>query len=173
MLAKVFRNFRKDQSGVAALEFSLVVLPLITLIATTIELGLFFFNASVLESSVRDATRLVRTGQAAFSADPETLFRDKMCESLFLIPCADVVLEVQPYPTFADASEVEPVYNDDDELQPLGFEIGNSGDVVIARASYQYPFITPLAGSLLSGNVNNTMEIHAVSIFRNEPFDFN
>lgn len=165
-------RFWQEEQGVAALEFSLVAVPLFTLIITTIELGLFYFNAALLEGSVRDAARLIRTGQTVEAADPETLFRETMCGELVLLNCSDIILDVHPFESFSQAILSEPVYDEEGVLVSQGFDVGYSEDVIVARASYQYSFLTPLGSSLLAGGGDRHVNMSSVAIFMNEPFDF-
>ena len=64
----MLRRFRRDEEGVAAVEFAMVAFPFFFLLTTIIEASLFFFAGQMLESAVDRVGRDIRTGQLG----PET-----------------------------------------------------------------------------------------------------
>ena len=75
-------GFRRDDRGVAVVEFSLVALPLFVLIAVILEAAFVVFAQHRLDVSVERAARILRTGafqSAATGEDPTTRLRTAMC----------------------------------------------------------------------------------------------
>src|SRR5580658_9287534 len=58
------RAFAKDERAAAAVEFSLVALPLLGLLLAALQLSVIFFAEQVLQSAATDAGRELMTGQA-------------------------------------------------------------------------------------------------------------
>jgi len=56
------RARRRDNRGAAAVEFALVLLPLITILLGTIQYGYYFFAAQSTSSAAREVTRRLIVG---------------------------------------------------------------------------------------------------------------
>ena len=76
---RIFRRFRRDQSGSSAVEFSLVAAPFFALLFAIIESGLVFFASQVLEHGVQDSGRLVYTNQMTGTNTNLTDFKADLC----------------------------------------------------------------------------------------------
>ncbi len=175
MLTQLNRLFRR-QEGVAAVEFALIAMPFFLLLIGTIEMALFFAAGTVLEGGSAAASRLIRTGQAQLSGDPETMFRDALCNHVdAMLDCTKIQYEVIHVSegTFGAAETYEPEFDEDGNLVPADFSTGNSNDVVMVRTVYRYEFLTPFIGSLMSaGSANNSMMHMSMSVLKAEPYTF-
>ena len=163
--------WQKNRSGSVAVEFGLVAIPFFMMIIGLLELSLMYAAGAVLEGGTVAASRLIRTGQAQDSGDPQTMFADLLCEHVSaLIPCNDLVYEaiVPPGNTFNDAEGMPPQFDGNGNLIPSGFDAGGVSDVVVIRTSYRYNYITPFMAPILG---NSTLLMSTVTI-RNEPYDF-
>src|SRR6185503_7883153 len=79
------RRWRKDDSGVTALEFALVAMPFVLLLFGIMSVCLFYFANFSIENAVWQAARAIRTGQmqssqgaysgATTDADRKQLFK--------------------------------------------------------------------------------------------------
>jgi Flp pilus assembly protein TadG len=170
------RNFWRDDSGVAALEFCLVAAPFFTILFGIMEIGLMFFSATLLEGGVGDASRLVRTGQIQAASDPVAMFRARLCESLIMVPCDQLIIEVREFSTFAAAGEDRPTYRSasdqngqEGDLAARNMQFGEAGSVMISRVQYRYSFVTPV-GMLVSGSPENSVLLLSTAVFKNEPY---
>ena len=61
MLTGMFKRWRKEQDGAAALEFAFLGIPFFFFVIGIIEVALMMANASIMEGAVYDAARMVRT----------------------------------------------------------------------------------------------------------------
>ncbi|GAB5387659.1 MAG: hypothetical protein Alpg2KO_06270 [Alphaproteobacteria bacterium] len=163
--------FRRDEDGVTAIEFGLVATPFFVIIIAIIETSLMFFNATLLEGAVSDASRAIRTGEVASQGDPQDAFRETVCDTVLTLPCDELLFEVRAFDDFGTAATAEPTYDDDGNLVPAGFNTGSGNQVIVARVTHNYQFITPLVGAVIAGNADSRIPLSAVAIFRNEPFD--
>ena len=168
--------WRKRDDGVVAVEFALIAIPFFVLLLGTIETSLFFASGAVLEGAAADAARLIRTGQAQQSADPEQMFEDELCEMVgVMINCNNLQYEVirMTGDTFSDAESNQPAFDDDGNLEPGVFDAGNSNDVILVRAVYRYEFLTPYLGTMITGDPSRNWSIHMASVvIRSEPYVF-
>ena len=170
------RSFRRDTSGVAAVEFALLAPPFFILLIGVIEVGLMFFSATLLEGGVGDASRLVRTGQIQDAADPVAAFRLRLCQNLVLVSCNGLVIEVREFPSFAAAAADRPTYRSSSDengqagdMAPREIQFGAGSSVMVSRVQYRYPFLSPV-GMLISGSAENSVLLLSTAVFKNEPY---
>ncbi len=166
----------RNTDGVAAIEFGLIALPLFMLIMGIVEVGLFFAAGLVLEGSAAEAGRVVRTGQAQQSADPEETFRQALCAHAdTMLDCDRIQYEVIRIgnDSFASAETAQPEFDEDGNLIEQDFNAGNSNDVILIRAVYRYEFLTPFIGALMTGDPSrNWMNHISTVVVKAEPYVF-
>ena len=175
LLLKVSK-WKNQEQGSVAVEFSLIVAPLVMIMLGIIELSLFYAAGSILQGGTDAAARVVRTGQVAQAAgDPQELFEDTLCaHAASFIDCNDIVYEViQVADGFAGASGVAPTYDADGNLVSGGFDPGGSLEVVLIRAAYRYEFVTPLVGPLLSDGYGMSRLLMSTVVIETEPYNHN
>lgn len=172
-LRKVY-FWKKEEDGVTAIEFGFLAVPFIFMTVGILEVSLMFAGGNLLEGAVADAARLVKTGQIQQSGGDENTFRQALCESApVLINCNDVQFEVIPVGSgsFFDTGSLPAQYDADGNFQSRGFDAGGVNDVMLIRAVYDYPIITPLVGQVITGGVG-TMPMMSTIIFQTEPYEF-
>lgn len=175
MVLSTFTRFYRAREGATAVEFSLIAVPLVTLMFGLIELSMIFTKQGVLEYATSQAARKVRTGQAQESGAPEDVFRQALCDSAsFLIDCDEIVYEVQAMDSFSDANEAPPPsFDEDGNLEAQDFDAGESSGVVLIRTLYRHPIVTPLMQPLLSSNgSSNTRLLMSTVVLQSEPYEF-
>ena len=170
-MLRLLRKYLKRRDGSTAMEFSLLMIPFITLTLGIIELSLMFTAASLVEGATGTASRLIRTGQIQQGGgDPETVFRDALCEfATVLVDCGQMVIEVQPLNSYADFTG--PTLDVDGNMVPQGFDAGGSNDRVLIRVAYNYTMMTPLVGPLLNGP-DGQMQFISTIVLQSEPYEF-
>tara|TARA_B100000508_G_scaffold8106_1_gene5913 strand:+ start:64 stop:630 length:567 start_codon:yes stop_codon:yes gene_type:complete len=179
-IAKIFfrSSFVKEESGVAAVEFSLVGLPFIFMIVGVIEMSMMFASQSLLEYGTSQGARLIRTGQVQ-QGGGEDAFRDAVCDAVSItvdrgfIDCDDVQYQVITLDDFSDAAdEPPPEFDEDGNLEDQGFDAGEVNDIVMIRVAYRYPILTPLMGTLLTNNSDNSRIMVSTTVLQTEPYEF-
>ncbi len=180
----VLRNLRQrllwraatNTDGVVAVEFGLIALPLFMLIMGIVEIGLMFGAGLVLEGSAAEAARTVRVGQAQLSDDPEETFREALCDhASAMLDCARVQYEVIRIgdDSFISAENIQPEFDEDGNLVPRVFNVGNSNDIIMIRTVYRYDFLTPFIGSLITGDPSRNYITHmSTVVVKAEPYVF-
>lgn len=170
MLGLIRKWFKRDD-GATAIEFSLLFLPYMTISLGIVELSLMFASASLLEGATDSASRLIRTGQLQQADDdPETLFREAMCEfAVALIDCTDVSIDVSTLDSYGDFTAAS--FDDDGNLVTGDFDAGGSSSIVLIRVAYRYEMVTPIVGPLLNGDDGSTLFVSTI-VMQSEPYEF-
>lgn len=171
-----FHKWRRQENGVAAVEFALLGMPFFLLLVGVLEVAMYYAAGTTLEGGAAAASRLLRTGQVQQSEDPEDAFRTALCNHIStMIPCDRVQYQVIRLDdnTFAGAEAYEPEFDEDGNLVPAPFSTGNSNDVILVQTVYRYEFLTPFIGSLITGDPGRNWSIHmATSVIKAEPYNF-
>jgi Flp pilus assembly protein TadG len=177
--ARVVRRFSTDEQGTTAVEFGLVAVPFIALMMAILETALVFFAGQVLETSVSNAGRLIRTGQAQQLGLTAATFKDMICQQIYyLFDCAGGIrVEVKKYDSFAEIDLSRPT-NGAGNLKigapgtpnDLGYDPGHGGDIVLVRAFYEWPTFVTLLGNNMGDLADGNHLLAGTTAFRNEPF---
>ncbi len=180
-LGRRLSRFRRSESGATAVEFALVAGPFFYVLGCICETGLMLFTEYVIQNSVQEAARMVRTGQVT-SGDGTILissadFKTQICEEVsIIIDCqGKVSVYVNNAANFQtltttmanplavgkklDGGAYVPVYNPGAQLQ-----------AATVIATYDWDFAFPFMDFL--GNIGDGSErrLYGLAIFRNEPF---
>jgi Flp pilus assembly protein TadG len=162
------------ERGAASIEFAIVGTSFMLMLLAAFEFGYLLFIQSVLDNAARDAARLIRTGQAQVSADPQTTFQTLLCNDVgSLIGCGNVLYQAQVFNdwTSAQTSVNNGVTRDPNTgaLESAGFSAGTAGQILVVTVTYNYPFFTPWIGGLV-GNGTNSAFLQSTVVFQNEPY---
>jgi len=175
-MIKIIRN----DDGVTAVEFAFFAVPFVFLLIGMIEIGMLSTAGTLLQGATDDAARIIRTGQAQQSADPQGAFEDRLCRKVdVILDCDDLVYEVikiddnQGFGGISDnMALIEPTFNPDGDLESDGFDPGSENSLVIIRVTYRYPLLSPFVGPFFSDKNDNTRLLMSTAIVQNEPYDF-
>lgn len=173
--------FRRQDDGATAVEFALVAAPFFFVLGTICETGLMLFTEYVIQNSVQEAARMVRTGQVTtgdgtiiMTADQ---FKDKICENVNIIIDCDskVSVYVNSANSFSNLSSsmADPINvgkGPNGSAYQVVFTPGAALQPATVIATYDWDFSFPFMSFL--GNINDGKErrIYGLAIFRNEPF---
>ena len=134
----------RDRSGATAVEFGLVAVPFLLLVLGILELALIFLVSGTLDT----ATAAVARESSMLETRPTpAAVAEQICAAMpsFGRAC-DTALEV--------------------DLSELGAAAGQS-DIVVIRAVYGWPLLSPLVGRALPGD-DGSLSFIATSAFRLE-----
>lgn len=180
MNKRVWAQLKQDEKGATALEFAFFTIPFLFLLIGLVELGLMFTAGTLLQGATDNAARLIRTGQAQNSGDPEAAFRGELCDTVDLfLDCGNLVYEVikiDDAEGFGGASSnvtlVQPAIDEDGNLESDGFDPGEENSLVLVRVAYRYPLITPFIAPFLADNTDGKRLLMSTAIIQNEPYRF-
>ncbi|WP_342152069.1 TadE/TadG family type IV pilus assembly protein [Methylorubrum sp. SB2] len=105
-------GLRRDQRGVAVVEFSLVALPLFALVAVILEASLLVYAQHRLDVAVERGARFLRIGSIQSNSmddDPAVRLRAAMCGGGFnMFRCEDLRIDLVPTESFSPAQVAAP-----------------------------------------------------------------
>lgn len=176
---KVVRRFRDSEKGTTAVEFAMLAAPFFVLLFGIIESSLIFFAGQMLESSVDEVARKVRTGQLD-NTITETEFRTEMCKSAaILFDCDDLKIDMRVVAKFEDLGNppIADSKTNGTDFSTYGFTAPCPEEIAMVTASYEWPIFTYFAADNIypqSRGKNNSafrkILLNAVSVFRTEPY---
>lgn len=77
----IARRFARSEKGTTALEFGMLVLPLMMFVFGIINTGYYYFNMHLLDRGMEEAGRRVRTGEAQKGGITVGQFRNLVCNA--------------------------------------------------------------------------------------------
>ncbi|MDR6624028.1 pilus assembly protein [Caulobacter segnis] len=169
-LTRTAVRFARAERGATAVEFALVSIPFLLLVMAIIELGLVFLVSLTLESAIIDAGRTIRTGEVQGAKTTAADFETAVCGKMNWLGdrCAGALtLDVRTYADFASiggsaANATAP--------DPPAWDPGQAGSIVLVRAYYTWPLVTPLLNTGLQ-SADGKRIIYAAAAFMNEPYE--
>jgi len=175
------RRFVKSPSGTTAVEFALVAGPFFYVLGCICETGLMLFTEYVLQNSVQEAAREVRTGQ--ITTTDGTLkksasdFKTIVCHDIgILVNCPTyVTVYVNSAASFLALKTGMPSpltigVKDDGTYPPVVYTPGGQQVAATVIATYDWDFVVPwmdMLGNIKSGTQRR---LYGIAVFRNEPF---
>jgi len=188
-VSRFFHGIKASDAGSPAVEFAFAAPVAAMMVAGTIEFGMVLFTTTLMESAMRDAARYGITGaEVTDQSRVERITQIVSERTLGLVDMTAADVQVLVYPGFADIGQGE-TYVDGDasgsydvgetftdsngngvwdaDMGVAG--AGGAGDVVVYRLSYDWPLLTPLAGSVIGSG--GTFPLTASIAVRNEPWE--
>jgi Flp pilus assembly protein TadG len=172
------RSFRKSQDGVTAIEFAMVGPVFFLMLGVTLETGIMMFTEYVLQTSVQEAARIVRTGQAHEQKMSASKFKESVCRLMGkMVDCnGKVTVYLDSKANFTGLSTSTPNYlsigpADDGTPSPTTFTCGAPGQSVALIATYDWKFYIPYFMNYFGNkNGNKTRRMAGFAMFQNEPY---
>ncbi|MGY3485288.1 Flp pilus assembly protein TadG [Bradyrhizobium sp. USDA 4011] len=168
-LGRLLRRFRRNRSGVTAVEFALVAPLFFGLLFAIIEVAMIFFASQVLETVTQDSSRFIMTGQAQGASYTQAQFKSYVCGQInALFDCTNgIYVDVRSYPSATGFSSVNitPIT----DPSQVKWCPGKDGDVVVVRLFYQWQLFVTQLGFNASNLPNGKRLLIATATFKNEP----
>ena len=167
-----YNRYKKNDEGVAAVEFAIVSIPFFMLVFGIIELAIIFFINSTMSHAVSEAGRLIRVGsfQSCGGADK---FKETVCDLMDnMAGCMqNLRVDVISQPTFEAISMPDPTEPDGNPPPPGTYNNTNASDPVVVRALFYYKLALPSTFTRLESSAGTGVRIlGSTTAFRNEPF---
>ena len=166
------RRIRRDERGAAAVEFAIIAPFFFFLMFVITETAVIFIAEQVMDNAVFETARLIRTGQVQQAGMSAGDFREQVCGRMAVFVSCDsnFFLDVRSFDSFADVEAGRPIDEEEKFTSAGAFDFGESGDIVMVRAYYQWPTNKMLGGLSLQNLNNGNRLIGSFATFRNEPF---
>lgn len=172
---RIFRHYRRSQSGVTAIEFAMVAPPFFALMMAIFEVGIMLFSEYVIEHGVGQASRMIRTGEVQAASMGPTEFRTLVCGNLasYLDCETELHIDVRAFNDFDSVILPAPLTNEgtlsDAVTADSEFDPGDPTQVVVVRVYYAWSLFAP--GMTYMANMSDGRRLLAAgAAFRNEPF---
>ncbi len=171
------KRFLKDDAGVTAVEFAMVAPVFFFAMGAVVETGLMLFTEYVLQTSVQEAARQIRTGQAQSAGMSSTAFKTKICEVANSVMDCDtnVHVYVRSAASFTALKVATPNYLSIGATyggapSSTSYSCGGPSQAVAVIATYDWNIVLPFMSAF--GNVDNDSKrrIAGFAMFQNEPF---
>jgi len=150
-----------------------VAAPFLALLIALIQTFVVFFAQELLESVVRQSSRLVMTGQVKDQAMTQAAFKQKVCDQVVIFfTCGGLMVDLQVANSWSTADTSMPPLTFDGSgavKNTWKFEPGDIGDIVVLRVTYVWPVVLGPLGFNLSNLSNGNRQIMASAAFQNEP----
>lgn len=180
-IARQARRLRRSDSGATAVEFALVAGPFFYVLGCICETGLMLFSEYVIQNSVQEAARMVRTGQVTSSDGSITMsstdFKAKICEEVgIIVDCeGKVSVYVNNAATFSSltstmADPLDVGQGSDGQAYSPVYAPGGQLQAATVIATYDWEFAFPFMSFLGNFRDGEVRRIYGLAIFRNEPF---
>lgn len=188
LAAPLFRRWRRDCHGAAAVEFALVSMFLVVSLMGIMELGMIYFVSSNMEGAVRDAARYGTTGQTpAAESRAQYIVDIANNRTLGLLSLTTSNVTTKVYGTFAQVGQPEQFTDRNgngkyDPGEPFTDTNGNgvwdadqgisstgsAGQIVVYTISYDWPLMFGYMFQFFGGKP--TLHLSASDAIRNEPY---
>ncbi len=176
-LQRTVSRMRRDaRSGSSIIEFAVVAPVFLLLLCGIIETGVIFYGQSTLFYATSDAARMVRTGQLTGSVTASQ-FKTQICNRIAgLISTAQcnatLQVDMRSYTNFGSSS-YPGMTNANGTLNTGAMTMQSVAacKIVLIRAFYPWPIMTPIMKPLLKTASDNTHLLYAAAAFRNEPYN--
>lgn len=166
MLGPFLKRLKRDEGAATAVEFALVLPVLVLVLLSIVEVGVLGFVSNNLDDAVGAAARTIRTGQPDGPASAAQL-KDLVCTRMIdpAATCADkLTVSVEKYPDFATMASAA-------DTPPNGaFDKGQAGDIILVKANYRWPLITPFVGQVFHHTGPTEILLDGRAAFKNEPY---
>lgn len=166
--------FAAERRGSTAVEFALIAAPFFFLIFGLLEVCLIFVMSTILEHSIAEASRPLRTGEAQTAGMTQEEFRLVVCSRLFdLLDCSsNLHVDVRVLNNFGAMPAGAPLDGAGNFTEAgFGFAPGGPNEIVAVRAFYEWSLITPVMSMPLKNMGGDKHLLQTAAVFRNEPFE--
>jgi Flp pilus assembly protein TadG len=168
------RRFPRDVAGAAAVEFAIVITPLLLVLLGCFQLAIIFFYDQALQSAAETSARLLMTGAAQNAGYTQSQFNSAVCANAgSAFNCGNLMVDVQSATSFSSltTTPITLTYNGSGAVSNnFNYNPGGPGNPVIVRVMYNFPIWWPI---LLPGYVNqpnNSILLTATVVMKNEPY---
>lgn len=164
----------RNEAGAVAIEFALLAPAVLVLIFIIFEVVLMFSAQSVLDKTVMQAARELRTNQPGLSgAAVGERIRAIACEDVRLLDCdAKLQIQIASFSQLADMSPFPPPDAGTFQGGSTSVQAGVPGSFLVMRLDYRWEFWFPGLGALAAINGGSGGNAGELTSLPEEPHNF-
>lgn len=151
----------RNVSGAAAVEFALIAIPFLGLLFAIMQIGLFFFYSSMLQTATEIASRNIMTGALAQTTTVQSFVTNELCRKggllKGLLDCSKLRVEIGSPESWGVADVANEYLNLNADRQ-ASLNPPAPGRIAILRVGYPLPEFFGLFGVDASGDVKTITE---------------
>jgi Flp pilus assembly protein TadG len=166
----------RDERAATAVEFAMLVTPLVMLILASLQLSVIFYAGQMLQTAAVSSSRELMTGAAQQSGKTQAQFKTDVCNSPtigVLFTCSNVMVDVESGSSYSAINTTPITITYDAHGNPtntFAYSTGNPGDIIILRVMYNWPVIASPLMPGLANQANGDHLLIATSVFKTEPY---
>jgi Flp pilus assembly protein TadG len=176
------RRFLQESKALAAVEFAIIGLPFLLMIAEIFQSALFVFDSAALDGATQAAARQILTGSVQNGSLTATQFRTNLLCPLLpaVMSCNNVIVNLQAFSAVAYPGGYDNYVNSTQTaiiMPPLNnsqtsFCPGNSDQYIYLQVFYAMPLLGTvwLPAMTTTFNGQTVALVSASAAFKNEPY---
>lgn len=173
-LHRPLRRLVRERRATTAVEFALILGPLLALLLGSLQTSLIFFANQALQSAAMNVGREIMTGVVQQGNMTQAAFQQAACAQLTsLFSCAGIMVDVQSASGYGSINTSPPTltYGKNGAVtNAWSFQPGGADDVVIVRVMYNWPVYGASLIPGLADQPGSRRLLIGTSVFKNEPF---
>ncbi|AQS85010.1 MAG: TadE/TadG family type IV pilus assembly protein [Acetobacter aceti] len=172
LFRRQIRRDVSDQTGVVAIEFALICMPLFALILAALVMSVVYFTQSALDAVADQMSRELLTGKAPASGNGDE-FKSQACAILpSYMSCSNLLVNVRSVSSLADASTTAPqlAFNSAGQVtNSMSYDPGSAGSIVVFELMYMLPVLKAFDGFAAASLTNGSRLIISTTVLKVEP----
>jgi Flp pilus assembly protein TadG len=173
-LSRWMSRFKRNKNGATAVEFAMISPMFFGLLLAIMESGMMFLTSTAVSEGVKEASRVVMTGQVASAGSASaqlSAFKAAFCaQTDWLLNCDNVKYDVRSFKVFGANMMESPLTNGALDPSKLKFDPGQPCYIVVVRAYYEMTAYTGMIRHDVSNMGGGNVLISGSMAFKNEPF---
>ena len=166
---RYLNRFKRDEQGVTAIEFALVLPPFLMLTLGTLEVAFMQITNSNIAHSIHEISRPIYTGNASCDFDAED-FRAMVCQDMSLVSEADCMGNTKI--VIEQIADFTAQRNQDLSSVTESADTGAGGDTMMVQVYHSWETMFPYSEKWLGGKEGAVTLVQSTA-FRNEPYGSN
>ena len=169
-------TLKRDERAATAVEFAMLVTPLVGLILASLQLSMIFYAGQLLQTAAVSASRELMTGSAQQANETQAQYKADICAEpsvSIIFNCTNLMVDVQSGSSYSsvNTAPITLTYDGSGNVtNNFSYSTGSPGDILIVRVMYSWPVIaSPLMPGLANQPTGNHLLV-ATSVFKTEPY---
>jgi Flp pilus assembly protein TadG len=173
-MRRLLLRFGHQKKGAVAIEFAMISPLFFGILLAILETGILFLHNTAMTEGVKEASRVIMTGQVANAGSASSkfaAFKTAFCDQTdWLIKCDSVRFDVRAFTVFGANMMKSPIVNGALDASRLAFDPGKPCQIVVVRAYYEMTAFTAFIRKDVSNLGSGNVLLAGSAAFKNEPY---